>query len=51
MQHEKLYNLHKTIYFLVALFVFKTDKVLGDYILSIAQINRAEIFSFWKQLQ
>ena len=32
MQREKLYNLHKTAYFIVALFVFKMDKTLSDQI-------------------
>jgi hypothetical protein len=30
MQREKLYNLHKTAYFIVALFVFKMGKILSD---------------------
>jgi hypothetical protein len=51
MQREKLYNLHKTTYFIVAPFVFKMDKVLRDQILGIAKIDRTEFFSFWKQLQ
>ena len=32
IQYEKLYNLHKTAYFIVALFVFKMDKILSDQI-------------------
>ena len=30
MQREKLYNLHKTVCFIVALFVFKMKKILND---------------------
>ncbi len=51
MQREKLYNLHKTTYFIVAPFVFKMDKDLRDQILGIAKIDRTEFFFFWKQLQ
>jgi hypothetical protein len=29
MQREKLYNLHKSTYFIVALFVFRMDKILA----------------------
>ena len=29
MPREKLYNVHKTTYFIAALFVFKTDKILS----------------------
>jgi hypothetical protein len=32
MQREKLYNLHKTATFTVALFVLKIDKILNDQI-------------------
>ena len=32
MQHVKLYNFHKTAYFLVGFFVFKIDKTLSDQI-------------------
>ncbi len=32
MQREKLYNLHEIAYFLVALFVLKTDEILSDQI-------------------
>jgi len=32
MQREKLYNFHKTAYFIVALIVFKMDKILSDQI-------------------
>ena len=32
MQRGKLYNLHKIAYFIVALFVFKMDKILSDQI-------------------
>jgi hypothetical protein len=30
MQREKLYNLHKTPYFIFAFFVFKVNKLLSD---------------------
>jgi hypothetical protein len=30
MQREKLYNLHTTAYFIIALFAFKMDKILSD---------------------
>jgi hypothetical protein len=30
MQREKLYNLHKTAYFIVAVSVFKMSKILSD---------------------
>jgi hypothetical protein len=38
MWREKLYNLHKTTYFIVALFVFKMGNVLRDQILGIAKL-------------
>ena len=47
MQREKLYNLHKATYFIIALFVFKMDKVLRDQGFVTAKIGRTE-FSFFK---
>ena len=35
MQREKLYNLFKTAYFIVALFVFKMDRTMSDQILTL----------------
>jgi hypothetical protein len=32
MQREKFYNLQKTIYFMLSLFVFKIDAILSDQI-------------------
>jgi hypothetical protein len=32
MQHEKLYNLHRTGNFMVTIFVFKSDKIVSDQI-------------------
>jgi hypothetical protein len=34
MQREKLYNLHKIAYFIVAPFVLKMGKILSDPILT-----------------
>jgi hypothetical protein len=50
MQRKKLYNLHKTSYFLVAFIVFKMNKVLRDQILDIAKINRTEFSLFLKTI-
>ncbi len=46
MQIEKLHNLHKTTCFIVALFVFKMNKILRDQILDIAKIGRTEFSVF-----
>jgi hypothetical protein len=46
MQREKLYNLHKTTCFIVALSVFKMNKLLRDQISGIAKIGRTEFFFF-----
>jgi hypothetical protein len=46
MRREKLYNLHKITYFIVAPFVFKMGNVLRDQILGIAKIDSTEFFSF-----
>jgi hypothetical protein len=35
MQHKKLYNLHKIAYFIVALLVFKMNKILSDQFSSV----------------
>ncbi len=37
MQREKLYNLHKTAYFIVVYFVFKMHKILSDQILTVCK--------------
>ena len=47
MQREKLHNFQKTAYFLVALFVFKMDKVLRNRTLAVVKPNRIE-FSFFQ---
>ena len=47
MQREKLYNLHKTTYFIIAPFVFKVDIVLGDQSFITAKTGRTK-FSFFK---
>ncbi len=39
MQREKLYELHKTTYFFVAVFVFKTNQVLSDQISMLLKDN------------
>jgi hypothetical protein len=51
MQYEKLYNLYKTTYFLVAFFIFKMDKVLSDQTLVVVKTDRIEFSLFSKQLQ
>jgi hypothetical protein len=43
MQREKLYNLHRTAYFLVALLVFKMDKNLKGQILP---VRKWDVFEF-----
>jgi hypothetical protein len=50
MQREKLYNLHKTTYFVVPPFVFKISKLLRDQILGIAKIDRTAFFFFLKTI-
>mgnify|MGYP007095248442 CR=1 FL=1 len=47
MQREKLYNFHKTTYFLIALFVFKMGKVLSDGTLAVVKTDRIE-FPFFQ---
>ena len=47
MQREKLYNLHKTTYFIIAPFVFKVDNVLRDQSFITAKTGHTE-FSFFK---
>ena len=44
MQREKLYNLHKTAYFIVALFVFKMHKILINQISTV----RKQCFLWYK---
>jgi hypothetical protein len=39
MQREKLYNLHKTTYFIAALFSFKMDKILSNQISAMEKDN------------
>ncbi len=39
MQREKLYNLSRTAYFIVALFVLKIDKTLGSQISAFRKRN------------
>jgi hypothetical protein len=51
MQHEKLYNFHKTTYILVAPFVFKMGKVLSDRTLAVVKTDHIEFSYFSKQLQ
>ena len=47
MQREELYNLHRTAYLIVALFVFKMDKTLSDQILTVRKLV-AQHFAFFK---
>jgi hypothetical protein len=51
MQREKLYNLHKTAYFIVALFVFKMNKILSDQISTVRKrhflVQDEFIFSYF----
>src|ERR1700733_9552633 len=52
MQREKLYNLDKTAYFIVAFFVFKMDKILSDQISTVRKwdvflIQAEFIFSYF----
>ncbi len=51
MQREKFYNLYKTSYFIIELFLFTMDKTLSKQILTMRKLI-AEIVSFFsKQLQ
>jgi hypothetical protein len=38
MQLEKLYNLHKTISFIVVIFLFKIDKILSHQISTLQKV-------------
>ena len=42
MQREKLYNFHRTAYFIVALSVFEMDKILSD---QFSKIFKFHVFS------
>ena len=51
MQRENLYNLQKTAYFIIALFVFKMNKILRDQFLTMWKryflVQDKFIFSYW----
>jgi len=46
MRNEKLYNLHKTAFFIVASFAFKMDNILSDRISTLQKDNMNEKFIF-----
>src|ERR1700722_292266 len=47
MEREKLYNLHKPAFFIVALFAFKMDKIFSDQISTVRKLV-AENFAFFE---
>jgi hypothetical protein len=46
VQHEKLYKLYKTDFFIVAYFAFKMDNILSDQISTLLKDNANEKFLF-----
>ena len=46
MQHEKLYNLHRTTNSTVAFFVFKIDKVLSEQLSTLREVVAQNFVDF-----